>query len=354
MIICVDDSVVEQALAGKPVCVDLIERLASVWREKMHFVLLSPRSAIAIKNAPGFHGCRHYYADIVRFLVQNFTLLQSVEPYIVFEWDDEEGLLPKGGERVIFSKPKAIFENRRERALYDAFASVCAGDALRIGRKYYDPIHGNGDQTHESYKEQLEADDGLAICIVDGDVKCPGGRIRSTAEKVMKLGRSEFVRSVVLEVHEFENLIPLDAIKEWYKSVNEYSGDRHIVLEILGSDEDFRCFIDYKKGLTVRMLHDSVGDESLCAFYAKAIEVFKHALMRGNGDECFTVECRRCALCPTCGVRVLDRIVEADRRVLNVVCEYVERECDSICKNARSAGDAMFSLIFSPRYTAAI
>ncbi|WP_353116384.1 hypothetical protein [Nitratidesulfovibrio sp.] len=354
MIICVDDTVVGQALAGNPVCVDLIERLANVWRERTHFILLSPKSAVAIKDAPGFHGCSHYYADICRFLIQNFSLLRSVDPYVVFTWDDEKGLLPRGGERVIFSKPKAIFENRREHELYDAFASACAGEALRIGRKYYDPIHGNGDQTHESYKDQLEADDGLAICIVDGDVKCPGGRIRNTAEKVMKLGRNEFVRSVVLEVHELENLIPLAAIKEWYESVGEYDGDRSMVLGILGADEEFRCFIDYKKGLTVKMLNESVGDALLWAFYARAIEAFKCALNRGVDDECLTVECRRCARRVVCRVRMLEKIVEADRRVLSVVCGYVVRECDSICENARSAGEAMFSLVFSPRYSAAI
>lgn len=119
----------------------------------------------------------------------------------------------------------------------------------------FNKIDGGGTNTHKNIAKELEADH-ITISILDTDCRYPGAvpEPDSTYAKCIGIGDGNvFYRILPLEVHEIENLVPLNFIDQefdsWTKGDAEYARKK-VAFDYLKKDaENILPFFDYKKGI---------------------------------------------------------------------------------------------------------
>lgn len=115
-------------------------------------------------------------------------------------------------------------------------------------------LNGGGANTHRVVEKELN-DQHFTICIVDKDIRFPGNQPdnNSTCKKCEGIGQSNInYKLIVLDVHEIENIIPLNYIDlfDIWKSGHPQDAVNKRAFDYLKSDsENILPFFDYKKGI---------------------------------------------------------------------------------------------------------
>lgn len=199
----------------------------------------------------------------------------------------------------------------------------------------FHPMGGNGINIHRVVQNELKAKH-ITICIVDTDMKHPNYTPKpdSTYSLCLSVGSGEpFYQFVPLNVHEIENIIPLnyiDTFDVWTSgTANDVSNKR--AFDFLRTQaNDLLPYFDYKKGIrkTTELTSnpdymdyaekcfltnsDKTSDYANFASYLSCITnngiVYKH-LLGGSGILTRTIALIESATCPA---PVLEAFQEAD------------------------------------------
>lgn len=138
----------------------------------------------------------------------------------------------------------------------------------------YEFFHGAGNRTSENlYK--LKRDNKIALCIVDTDIRYPRQPVSShaTHKKCMRIGNTPLVRTIVLGVHEIENIIPVDYINLLrFDSGEALKKECYDRLYNHAEAENLLPYFDHKKGV-VKMT-ESMSDPNFICFAEQCFNVY--------------------------------------------------------------------------------
>lgn len=141
----------------------------------------------------------------------------------------------------------------------------------------FNKIDGGGANTHKNIEKELNSDH-ITISIIDKDCRYPGDSVKSdsTCGKCVGIGLDNVLfKLLLLEVHEIENLVPLNFIDEafpvWTNNDAEYALKK-VAFDHLKSDaENILPYFDYKKG--IRYNRDYQSSPALQDFAKKCYEL---------------------------------------------------------------------------------
>ncbi|MEZ8649717.1 hypothetical protein AB6D92_12145 [Vibrio splendidus] len=211
-----------------------------------------------------------------------------------------------------------VGEHLNDAKLYNSIAQHYAKHTIPAGLNVaFEAIHGGGSTTKtifDDYKNQNR----LTFCVLDTDKKFPNDSEKNTSTNFSTIDRrlNRSVKSMIINAHEIESIIPLDLIIDMMNSTDSTYGAESITkaeaLEVYSST-DFRRFFDHKNGINLReaIEHDSNNREdywlnflgSNSAIASKACYVNK--------------ECSDCNSCPKVnglGDGLLNSVVEFTQR----------------------------------------
>lgn len=153
-----------------------------------------------------------------------------------------------------------VGEDRRDTKFYDYITKWYLKEWKKSNLKYnFDGLRGGGDNTEDEIRTQQKKG-RVCIGIVDTDKKYPTDNIKpeSTCGKCLRIGNSELCKIIVLNVHEIENIIPLNFINllEWEDGakVNKLHFDE---LCYRAKSEYILPFFDFKKGIHKKDILDN-------------------------------------------------------------------------------------------------
>lgn len=116
-------------------------------------------------------------------------------------------------------------------------------------------VDGGGTNTHMNIKNELK-DDHITLSIVDTDCRYPGDKVKddSTYGKCKGIGDGNVLFKLIpLEVHELENLVPLNFIDQefpnWTKGDADYERKKRAFDYLKKNAEKILPYFDIKKGI---------------------------------------------------------------------------------------------------------
>jgi hypothetical protein len=204
----------------------------------------------------------------------------------------------------------------------------------------FETIHGGGSTTKavfDNYKYQNR----LAFCILDTDKKFPNDTEKNTSTSFSHIDRSlnRSVKSMVINAHEIESIIPLQMILDMMEDSTSTYGDETISkareLSIYTTTE-FRRFFDHKNGI---LLKDAITYDS-----SNGTDYWLEFLRIQGGvtnKDCYlNKECHTCNQCPVVeglGDSILSNIVtfaerNNTRKYRTTMEDFIRYEWDKIGK----------------------
>ncbi|QZT36936.1 hypothetical protein K5X82_17130 [Halosquirtibacter xylanolyticus] len=275
---------------SKPCCIpDFIyslENLATAIREGKH--LLSCELEI-LKLLAGFSGISPSARAVYHHLYHNFstnyydeivdrTVLLYTGKAIVNDRGFSIDILELKNSNFL-SKSILLTENLTDTYFYEYIAKKY------LRHKDYNFIEvklkrdgGGGSQVANKFKEIIDANEDLCLCICDSDKKYPKGGEGDTVKSLRHVRMNQSLCELYcLKVREAENIIPLSIFKihKQYRNHNDFDE-----LKV-----DHLFYIDYKQGLTNDKL---LKDQDKKLFWKEVIANVEHqdgVLIKGVGEK---------------------------------------------------------------------
>lgn len=116
-----------------------------------------------------------------------------------------------------------ITENQEDALFYELVAryyTICRG--FKNIEIYFEKKPGGGDTTAKVLEDTVTTGNRLCLCIVDSDKKFPkdsGGTTKGHIEEFTKYKTQDIWKVIILDVHEVENLIPIEWIEKCEKEI---------------------------------------------------------------------------------------------------------------------------------------
>lgn len=208
--------------------------------------------------------CKNASQDLPSFISEKAIEIR-LQRIVTSRWD-------------IFQKCILLCENLKDCTFYSFLGeNYCSHNNITDYHVSFMNLGGGGQTTAETYKNMVCEEKRSVLCVVDSDKKyantCPLGKT-CVAVKNEVTGFTELdppFYTVILPLHEIENIIPLVILAEIYKSdplINEYI----LLLKKLSEIENgtpLLCY-DFKKGCT------NLHDEDDMSYYWKSIATSHH------------------------------------------------------------------------------
>lgn len=194
------------------------------------------------KVNPVFCICKNEPKELPSFIVGK-TIDISIDQIINFRWD-------------LFEKCALICENQNDCEYYSLLGlDYCNHNSISGYTVDFTYQGGGGQETATAYENMVCREKRPALCIVDSDKKhgynCPVGKTCMDVQNMAASfsGSEPPFQTIVLPVHEVENIVPLIILSKVYR--NESSISLYIkFLKKLAEIEDGTplLFFDFKKG----------------------------------------------------------------------------------------------------------
>ena len=87
----------------------------------------------------------------------------------------------------------------------------------------FEPRNGGGSTTYGVLQRIIEEKNRMCLCIVDSDKKYGNAEPRETMQKVKEIANrnmQDYFEVILLDVHEIENLIPINVLEQIIKKLN--------------------------------------------------------------------------------------------------------------------------------------
>lgn len=114
------------------------------------------------------------------------------------------------------------------------------------------PMNGGGNNTHRVIENELNQHH-FTICIIDADIKFPENQPSTNSVNCRNVGNGNTdYKLIVLNVHEIENIIPLnyiDSFDIWISGKPEDFTNKRAFDYLRSDSESVLPFFDYKKGI---------------------------------------------------------------------------------------------------------
>ncbi|MBD2293004.1 hypothetical protein H6G06_05780 [Anabaena sphaerica FACHB-251] len=266
MLIRIDSSVInnenQSSLAQDTVTA--LELLALTRREGKHILIGDRNTLQKISKCTDLSkSTREIYQKLLDKYEYFKLYLSAVTKYIeVTNSCTEPQLFNYSGKQVIKVPPKffndsvkiqptiLLCENNNDATFYEIIAKVyCVWNNIPVILKY-SPRGAGGSTIGDEYTRIQQARENICLCIADSDRIAPNGEIGGTA-KIIKDDPKYLLReSIILDLHEIENLIPKSILDNLCSANNSYRQKSLAILEAIetSSVKDLQKFLDIKNG----------------------------------------------------------------------------------------------------------
>ena len=190
---------------------------------------------------------------------------------------------------------------------------------------------GGGSSTADNFEQIVNKRDKICLCIVDSDIKFPGSDDGGTYGAIRNKNIEPYPSHSVykLQVHEIENLIPIEIIR---KHVND-ENNRHFckLLKSIDKNGDILHYYDFKDGIKLSAIRkhpkyytfaQGIYDKLNGTSTSVSFEDYLKSLERKKCDHVFA------PLCPG----ILDKFLSLDIKYHEryIYCDYLRAEWDRI------------------------
>lgn len=284
MIYEIDESCLETISTEDTNCIAFLEQLA-LDRRKCKNVIVAQREVFAqLANTKSLSEVsRKIYKVIGNRVSEHKLLLKYAKKYcrivaenngnsIIYDGDKEIFLLKidEAVSKDFTSKSLMLAENEDDISFYKLLGQyyVLQSDIGNI-KIDFEPRNGGGSTTYMVLQGILSNRDRMCLCIVDSDKKYANAMPRETMQKVEEtidgIPRDHF-EVVFLDVHEIENLVPLNVLDAIAEKLNISNKGIEFMRFLLANDSSKTSpvfYYDVKKGIprNAYILEEDADDE---------------------------------------------------------------------------------------------
>lgn len=122
----------------------------------------------------------------------------------------------------------------------------------------FEPRNGGGSTTYGVLQRIIEEKNRMCLCIVDSDKKYGNAEPRETMQKVKEIANrnmQDYFEVILLDVHEIENLIPINVLEQIIKKLNISKQGIDFMRFLVREDcslESPVFYFDLKKGIPLK------------------------------------------------------------------------------------------------------
>ncbi len=217
--------------------------------------------------------------------------------------------------------------------LHDCRVYKASAESYRISKKLakYTAIScrsilGGGGTTATVFKNEIENEMRITLCIVDSDRKAPSGPVGGTANNCRSVTdrANSIVDLIILEARELENVVPNRLVRDAFldSDVEFNTIDR---METIGGLDQAFNHVDYKKGTCIQWVNEKLGtDFEAKNFWENLYSRFHNAGIISDpiGFYCAAGDCGKCNLnfYNNCEWVLFRKI---SNNLVEVVCDFI-------------------------------
>lgn len=271
MLYYIDESCVEVLKQNNENCIAFLEQLALDRRKGKNLVVASRAVLKELSEATQFSSPIRTIYRLLRNRASEFKIIMSkMNRYCrVVAGPISSRIVVEGGQEItyisVIEDAKKDFtdlsvilaENAEDIRLYKRIGQYyLRKEQIRQMQISFDERAGGGDTTYMILKPIIEAERRMCLCVVDSDKKYLGAvSCGDTMQKVLDLrkGKQEvFYEILPLQVHEVENLIPLNILEKVQKRKRLEKEGIEFIKKLISKDSSKTSpvfYFDMKKGI---------------------------------------------------------------------------------------------------------
>ncbi|WP_433895184.1 hypothetical protein [Sphingobacterium mizutaii] len=247
---------------------DFIELLMRCYIEGKHFIAMSPRTLnliIKSTNKTNLINKLNAYKSDYNTSSLSFLKLAShvcqIKPGNGYNSIIDDGItfLQIGIDHFLdssaFQKTILLCENINDCDFFEIIGkNYLRINGINTSMLKFNPQGGGGSTIQKEYSKIYSSHENFCLCIVDSDIKYPGGKEGSTSSNLFKFIKKNNenlkIFAEVLSVHEIENLIPRKFyIKNYEDKGRTWKGNYYLIDKLFYKNSINQKHFDFKQGL---------------------------------------------------------------------------------------------------------